>query len=247
KVDVIITGRGGGSLEDLWNFNEEVVARAIHACPIPVVSAVGHEIDFTISDFAADVRAPTPSAAVELVVPDAGELQLQVNSQGDALKRVMQGRLKHDSAILQSARRALMPRDSEQALRDPIQTLDRAREDLDNASQVSLGGIASRLKELSALHAANHPEKAMGRKMETLTHNKALLARVVRNEIRQQEERLLNLGSLIRTLGPESTFARGFSITMGEKGNIIRDAKEVEKGELLRSRLANGEVKSIAE
>ena len=247
KVDVIITGRGGGSLEDLWNFNEEIVARAIHACPIPVVSAVGHEIDFTISDFAADVRAPTPSAAIELVVPDAGELQLQVKSQGDALNRAMQGRLKHDAAILQSARRALMPRDSEQALREPIQTLDRARQDLKDASEGGVDDLLGRLKQLATLHAANHPEKAMERKSETLSHTKASLDRVVRNGLRQQEERLQNLGSLIRTLGPESTFARGFSITMGESGNIIRDAKEVEKGELLRSRLASGEVTSRAE
>lgn len=247
KVDVIIIGRGGGSLEDLWNFNEEIVARAIHACPIPIVSAVGHEIDFTISDFAADVRAPTPSAGVELVVPDAAELQLQIRSQADALKRAMQGRLKHDSAILQSARRALMPRDSEQALREPIQTLDRAREDLQGASQGRLDNVLFRLRELAALHGANHPELAMTRKMESLAHHKTQLGRVVSNELRKQEERLLNLGSLIRTLGPESTFARGFSITMGEKGNIIRDAKEVKKGELLRSRLASGELSSRAE
>mgnify|MGYP001603906256 CR=1 FL=1 len=247
EVDVIITGRGGGSLEDLWNFNEEIVARAIHACPIPVVSAVGHEIDFTISDFAADVRAPTPSAAIELVVPDASELQLQVKSQGDALKRAMQGRLKHDTAILQSARRALMPRDSEQALREPIQTLDRARQELTDASEGALDGILANLKELAILHAANDPKKAMERKMEALDHAKILLDRVVKNELRQQEERLQNLGSLIRTLGPESTFARGFSITMGEKGNIIRDANDVEKGELLRSRLASGELTSRAE
>lgn len=247
RVDVIITGRGGGSLEDLWNFNEEMVARAIHACPIPVVSAVGHEIDFTISDFAADMRAPTPSAAVELVVPDAGELRSRVTRSMDALKRAMENRLRHDTAILTSARRALMPRDPERALREPIQNLDRFRQALKTASENQLSELLSQLKELSALHAAHHPERVMQRREEKLDHARSLLERAGKSALQQSVDRLQALASLVRTLGPESTFARGFSITQDEEGNIITDASTVKEGSKLTSKLAKGELKSRVE
>ena len=247
RVDVIIIGRGGGSLEDLWNFNEEVVARAIHACPIPLVSAVGHEIDFTISDFVADMRAPTPSAAAELVVPDAAELGMRVGRSGDAMQRAMQSRLKHDATILKSARRALMPRDGESALREPMQNLDRIRQELKDASDGELDGMRARLRELVTLHAAHHPLRVIERKKERLDHSKTLLDRAARSGLQSSGERLQALASMIRTLGPESTFARGFSITMDAEGKIIRDASEVKKGERLSTKLANGELNSRVE
>ena len=246
-VDVIITGRGGGSLEDLWNFNEEVVARAIHACPVPVVSAVGHEIDFTIADFAADMRAPTPSAAAELVVPDAGELRSRIRRSADAVQRAMSNRLNHDATILASARRALMPRDPERALREPIQNLDRLRQDLKSASDDQLDAVLRRLKELAILHAAHHPKRVMQRREERLDHARDLLDRAGKNALQHADDRLRRLSSLVRTLGPESTFARGFSITMDENGNLIKDAADVEAGAILTSKLAQGELTSRVE
>jgi exodeoxyribonuclease VII large subunit len=250
QVDVIIIGRGGGSLEDLWNFNEEVVARAIHACPVPVVSAVGHEIDFTIADFAADMRAPTPSAAAELVVPDAGELRTRVSRSTDALQRAMENRLRHDTAILSSARRALMPRGidgAERALREPIQNLDRLRQDLKIASDNQLDDLQGGLKELAIRLAAHHPNRVMQRRGERLDHVRILLERAGKNALQQSADRLQTLTSLVRTLGPESTFARGFSITMDAEGNIITDASGVNEGDLLTSKFAKGELKSRVE
>ncbi len=247
RVDVIITGRGGGSLEDLWNFNEEVVARAIHACPIPLVSAVGHEIDFTISDFAADVRAPTPSAAAELVVPDAAELRVNIARSADALQRAMANRLKHDAAILSSARRALMPRDAERALREPIQNLDRTRQELKDAADGEIDVRSSRLKELAVSYAAHHPKRVIERRVEQLGHLRSLLERASRNGLNTSAERLQRLQSMVRTLGPESTFARGFSVTMDAEGKVIRDAKDLKKGDRILSKFARGEVDSRVE
>lgn len=245
EVDVIIIGRGGGSLEDLWNFNEEIVARAIHACSIPVVSAVGHEIDFTISDFAADMRAPTPSAAVEIVVPDAADLREKVHRLSDAVNRIMENRLKHDSAILGSARRALMPRDAERALRDPIQELDLRRQELRDATDYHLDHLRDRLKEMTMLHAANHPAKMMDRRAERLAAMKLQLARASEVALKQSKDKLQSLNSLIRTLGPEATFSRGFSVTTNSDGKIIKDVSDVKKGDKLTTKLAHGEVDSV--
>lgn len=247
KVDVLIIGRGGGSLEDLWNFNEEVVARAIHRCPIPVVSAVGHEIDFSIADFAADMRAPTPSAAAELVVPDAAELRARVAHSESGMQRAMGNRLKHDGAVLASARRALMPRDSERALRDPILELDRIRHELKMAVDGEVDVLLGQLKELQILHAAHHPKRVMQRRAEKLDHVKTMFELAGKTGLQQADQRLKQLSSMMRTLGPDATFARGFSITMDEKGQIIKDADQMEGGDVLVSLFAQGKLKSRVE
>lgn len=246
-VDVIVVGRGGGSLEDLWNFNEELVARAIHACPVPVVSAVGHEIDFTISDFAADLRAPTPSAAAELVVPDAAGLRTRVNQCAAAVQRALNNRLKHDAAVLSSARRALLPRDAERALRDPIQELDRLRHDLEAAGDGQLEALRVRLNEWKKLHTSHHPKRVLERRTERLHHARELLERAGGSCVRKSADRLGNLAAMLRTLGPESTFARGFSLTTDRHGKIIRDASGVAEGDRLVTQLAKGKIHSTVD
>lgn len=247
SVDVIIIGRGGGSLEDLWNFNEEIVARSIYACPIPLVSAVGHEIDFTISDFVADMRAPTPSAAAELVVPDADELRGKVRGLSEAMKRTMENRLRHDDAILHSAKRALMPKDAERALRDPIQELDLRRQELTDAAGYHLDTLQAQLRELSLSHKANHPAVLMEKRAERLVDLKARMGKSAEVNISQANNKLGNLQSLVRTMGLESTFKRGFSITMDSKGGIVRSVAGMKSGDVLVSKLADGSVSSVVE
>ncbi|HCI91443.1 MAG TPA: exodeoxyribonuclease VII large subunit, partial [Verrucomicrobiales bacterium] len=213
-------------------------------CSIPVVSAVGHEIDFTISDFAADVRAPTPSAAAELVAPDAAELKGNVASLAGALQRVLENRLRHSLTVLTSARRALMPRDAERALREPIQNLDRLRQDLTNTADDQMHVRRVRLREVVSLCAAYHPANVIDQKSERLDHTCSQIERAVQSAQQQALERLRHLQSMMRTLGPEATFARGFSITTNADGDIVRRSADLKKGDVLETRLASGKVVS---
>jgi len=148
-VDVLIVGRGGGSLEDLWAFNEEVVARAIYDSRIPVVSAVGHEIDFTITDFVADLRAPTPSAAAELVVPDAGELRSRLTGTVKFLRHALQRRIAHERLRLAGFR-------SSYGLRRPIDLVRQRRQRLDELAHLCSISLLTRLRRerLRAVNAA---------------------------------------------------------------------------------------------
>lgn len=146
-VDVIIVGRGGGSLEDLWAFNEEVVARAIFNSRIPVVSAVGHEIDFTIADFVADLRAPTPSAAAELVLPDAGELRSQLAGTARFLRHVLQRRIGHERLRLAGFR-------SSYGLRRPLDLVRQRRQRLDELEHLCSLSLLTRLRR-ERLRAGN--------------------------------------------------------------------------------------------
>ncbi|MGB0993082.1 MAG: exodeoxyribonuclease VII large subunit [Akkermansiaceae bacterium] len=247
EIDVIIVGRGGGSLEDLWNFNEECVARAIHACQIPIVSAVGHEIDFTIADFAADVRAPTPSAAAELVVPDAVELRARIRRCANGLQGIMESRLKHDTAILKSARRALMPKDSERALREPIQELDSLRQDLKVATTRRLEECSSTLKQCAALHATHHPQRVIERRIARVQELRAHWQRAGTNALERSKERFRSTAALIQSLGPSATLARGYSVTTNSKGDIVTDSTEVKAGEKITTKLAQGKLESIVQ
>lgn len=222
RCDLIIVGRGGGSLEDLWAFNEEVVARAIAASSIPIISAVGHEIDFTIADFVADMRAPTPSAAAELAVPDAVELKSLLNN---AKKRITRS-LTH-------------------ALREPTQRIDQLRESLLQIAESSLLSRKQYYRELLLKHDNLHPRRILERRMEKTVELQRALNQLVQRQLSDQSLKLDNLQSLIRTLGPDSAFKRGFSITMTEDGKIIRSSKDMKPGMRLRTKLIDGEISSI--
>ena len=150
RCDVLIVGRGGGSLEDLWNFNEEIVARAIHACPVPVVSAVGHEIDFTIADFVADLRAATPSAAAELVAPDRGELRRHLDTLRRRITRHAAERIERLDTRLAGIRRGVLGRGPDPLLREPVMRVDALRAALEAATRAALATRAARCRELGA-------------------------------------------------------------------------------------------------
>ncbi len=247
EVDVIIVGRGGGSFEDLWNFNEEVVARAIADCQIPIVSAVGHEIDFTISDFVADMRVPTPSAAAELVVPDGDALSSRVTRMKSQILRMVQTDFQRYELILQSMKRGVLSQSADRMLREPLQRLIQIRRELDNGVVYSVNHGDSHLEQLFVRLGTQLPEKVLERCLEQLGKMSLLLDKAVIDQIERHSLNLSQLSSMLRTLGPESAFNRGFSVTLSEDGKMIKDPENVKLGQRLVTKLKGGEVKSVAE
>lgn len=244
RCDVLIVGRGGGSIEDLWNFNEEIVARAIAACPIPIISAVGHEIDFTIADFVADLRAPTPSAAAELAVADGAELLARLAHWRGRLDRVTRERLSRARMEVDALKRGVLQRDGEKLLREPVMRLDSARAALSQAVRAALESAAVRVNEARAVHRAHHPARVLERRVDYLTNLRRRFERSATDPIDRRLERLARLRGLLRALGPESAFQRGFSITLGPDGKAVRSAASLNPGDILRSKFADGEAMS---
>ena len=244
RCDVLIVGRGGGSIEDLWNFNEEVVARAIAACPIPIISAVGHEIDFTIADFVADLRAPTPSAAAELAVADGAELLARLVQMRRRLERQVRERMSRARMEVDALKRGVLQRDGAKLLLEPMLRLDSAAGQLSQAVKDALDALQSRVGDARVRHRVQHPAKVLERRLENLTDVRRRIERVVQGILDRREERLSRLRGLLRTLGPESAFQRGFSITLGADGRLVRSAKALREGDGLTTKFHDGEVTS---
>ena len=247
RCDVLIVGRGGGSIEDLWNFNEEVVARAIAACPIPIISAVGHEIDFTIADFVADLRAPTPSAAAELAVADGAELLARLTQIRRRMARVVSERLARSQTAVDALRRGALQRDGDKLLRESVMRLDSARGQLSQATRASLEIFAARLNDARSRHKSFHPERVLERRLDTVKSLRQRFERAGKDILKERAERLIRLRGLLRTLGPESAFQRGFSITLAADGKIVTSARTLGPGDRLRTKFADGETLSIVE
>lgn len=242
--DLLIVGRGGGSLEDLWNFNEESVARAIAACPLPVVSAVGHEIDFTIADFAADLRAPTPSAAAELTVPDGAELRQRLQALERRMRRRAAERVAHQSLRLKHLRDGILARGDERLLREPAMRADTLAARLRAATEARFADRARRLDQLGRRLDALRPERRIALREQAVRDLRGRLARATQTRWRERVEHLHRLRDLLRALGPELAFERGFSITTDADGRILRSAAGLAPGQVLHTRLADGAVTS---
>src|SRR6266480_233676 len=220
-LDLIVVTRGGGSNEDLWEFNEEIVARAIFNSTVPIVSAVGHEIDFTICDFVADLRAPTPSAAAELIVSDIIDLQRRIDGCARALARQLLNRV-----------------------RDAQQGLDHARETLQRCLAHKIDSYKRGLVHITAALQARSPARElMARRNRFVDLHRRLVASPGRL-LENARHRFRHIEGILRVLGPDATLRRGYSITTDESGKVIRTVAAVHPRMKIHTRVSDGEFSS---
>jgi len=246
EVDVIIVGRGGGSLEDLWAFNEEVVARAVYRSKIPIISAVGHETDWTICDFVADLRAPTPTAAAELVITSSDELRGQIEALSHRLRRSIENLLAAHDGRLEGLRRAL--HDPRTLLGHMAQRMDDLTGRLEAGLRAALSRRRDRFERLHDALQYNDPKGVTDALRQRITllsvraeHSLAQRLEVVRQQFGENTARL-------EVLSPLKTLARGYAIvTRGGDGIVVTDAGSLTAGEQLLLRLYRGQARCRVE
>ena len=247
ECDVLILVRGGGSLEDLWAFNEESVARAIYDCAVPIVAGIGHEVDFTIADFVADVRAPTPSGAAELVVPDSSEWLRNVlriaNRLTVALARSLKTR-QDRSAWLQRRLAQLHPGVE---LRQRAQRLDDLEQRLIRVVRSDLGERHRTLVQLAAELRQHSPALRVANARRRLEIARASIENCVRQNMEGFGKRLAVAVRTLDAVSPLATLQRGYAIVTDSKGTVVTNAQDVRTGQLIDARLTQGTIRARVE
>lgn len=219
-VDVIILGRGGGSIEDLWAFNEEIVARAIYNSNKSIVSAVGHEIDFTISDFVSDMRAPTPTGAAELVVPSKVEIQSYLNDYKGRIISVINKKIKSYTDTFSKLKNTYI-------LKNPISMYEIDEQKLDNMLE-KLGSIMTYKLE---------------REKSKLNNLSKMISPNMLNRLDKEKIKLENIETKLNLLNPENILKKGYSLTLVE-GKIVKSINSVKKGNIIDTKFSDGIIKS---
>jgi exodeoxyribonuclease VII large subunit len=240
ECDVLILARGGGSLEDLWAFNDERLARAIHAASVPVVSGVGHEIDFTIADFVADARAPTPSAAAELVVPERGALLAALERAHQRLALSLRRELQGLATRLAGTDRRLSLAHPGMRLQQQMQRLDDLSQRLAGAVRGSMHHARSRVSDTGARLTRCSPLKLLQVQRERHQRLSTRLERAAAERLGRAQHRLDLAGRALGAVGPLATLSRGFAIVTGPAGALLTDAAAVRVGDEIEARLARG-------
>ena len=240
--DVIIIARGGGSLEDLWAFNDEQLARAIAACPIPIVSAIGHEIDFTIADFVADVRAPTPSASAEIVTPDMNEWRQTLDNLHHRLVMRLQQTLSQRRKQLHHLYKRL--RHPGERIKLQQQQLHLLKNRLQKAMEYNLSMQRQKLTEKQWRLEQQHPQKLLASLRQSVADKQLRGETAIRQLLQDRRQSLARLSQLLDTVSPLRTLQRGYAIVTDRDQQIIYNSETLAEGDIIETRLASGHVVS---
>ena len=238
-IDVLIVGRGGGSIEDLWAFNEEVLARAIAASDIPVISAVGHEIDFTIADFVADVRAPTPSAAAELAVREKSELEESVALLNQRLARALKAMLQDFRLRLSRQAHSYVFREPEALVRQYRQRILALEVRMGDLLRFEVQAVLQRLDRAN-VRLAHLLESSVQQAHQRVDELSMTMQYRMERRAERDQQKLQRLAAQLRMLDPLAVLGRGYSLTSRADGTVVRSADSVELGDVLTTRLADG-------
>lgn len=242
-IDVMIVGRGGGSIEDLWNFNEEVVARAIARSDIPVISAVGHEIDFTIADFVADVRAPTPSAAAELAVRAKSDLEEDVEYYQRRLNQSLERLMYEFRARLNGAAKSYVFREPAALVRQYRQRISALETRMGDLLELGAQRRAQRMGSAN-IRMAHLLQSSVQQAHQHVDELSMQMQHRVERRVERERQTLMRLEGQLRMLNPLAVLGRGYSLTRKSDGSVVRKAGSVEVGETMITQFADGKVVS---
>ncbi|MFJ8067674.1 exodeoxyribonuclease VII large subunit [Peribacillus sp. NPDC096447] len=251
ESDVLIVGRGGGSIEELWAFNEEIVAESIYDSDIPVISAVGHETDFTIADFVADMRAPTPTGAAELAVPHLNEILERLMNRKNRLTRSIQEAVNFERTRLTRMERSYAFRYPHKMYEQKLEQLDKTMDRLGRNSTRYFMKKRDELNQLNEILKKQHPEQAVKNAKDELRQHAKVLRRAMEAIYRQKSQQFVHITATLSALSPLKIMERGYGLVFAEDETLVKSTQQVSKGDKIAVSIKDGtlecEIKEIKE
>ncbi|HYK71540.1 MAG TPA: exodeoxyribonuclease VII large subunit [Pseudoneobacillus sp.] len=242
NMDVLIVGRGGGSIEELWPFNEEIVARAISSSSIPIISAVGHETDFTIADFVADLRAPTPTGAAEMAVPHIGELHEKVLERQSRLLRAMREKLSFQKARIERIQKSYAFRYPKRLYEQRLEQVDRLTDRLTKGTRSYTVQKSEELTLMLKRLNRSHPKQLLDKEKESFTQTQKRLIRATLRIHQHKQQQFQNVITTLDALSPLKIMDRGYSLAYTENQQLIKRVEQVKPKDVINIQLSNGKM-----